>query len=156
MKKFWKRRGRADSAASTSVADSDILNPVTLRGEDNSSPVVFQHQSSNKEADDNVSQANDLSTEDSTTIDDSTTVVSTVVTRKTNVTEANCNRDVANVKRKAVKAYSCFSGSIYTVASSMDFLLTSCSDKVFVDVNDDESTYTTSLIDGTKSSSTLK
>jgi len=160
MKKFWKRRGRNISTTSSSVDDSEILNPITLIGEgSNCSPIVFQNQSLGKEgADDNVSSANDADTLGCTTIATSNTSCNT------NFKESFCkalDKDVSNCKRKVVNAYNCCSSSIFAVAATMDRFLTACSDSICDQNNEDETTYETTYASlsengGTKSSSFLK
>jgi len=147
MKKFWKRRGGRDRNAPLAADVSndlqrEFLKQVALaREEENSSPAPvvstrepvahYKRQSSYKSVDDNVSESNDADTLESTTIDSFT-----VSTRKPPIAES-----LTNYKTKAVKAYSCFSGSIYSVATGMDTLLTSCSNTCCVQINDETTVY---------------
>jgi hypothetical protein len=148
LKKFWKRRGRGRDISlcttSTSADDSEFHNTTTLPGVDTDcSPEVFQYLSSDKEgADDNVASSHDTNTLDCT------------ATTTSNKDDKPPDKDVSNYKSKAVKAYNWVSGAIFAVASSMDWLLTACSDRVCVQANEDETTYA-SLSEnyGTKSSS---
>lgn len=170
MKKFWKRRDRNASLADEVSNDlqRELLKQVALREEENSSPEVSspkrepvaqpkresvaqrqpvaeskratsyksqsKRETSYKSVNDNVS-VDDVDTLDSTTFDETT-----ISTRKPPITKS-----FTNFKTKAIKAYSCFSGSVYTVASGMDNLLTSCSNTCCVQVNDDEGTVYNSL-----------
>ncbi len=148
MKKFWKRRGGRDRNAPLAVGVSndlqrELLKQVALvRDEENSSPAPvvskrqqpvahYKRELSHKSVDDNVSEGNDVDTLESTTIDSTT-----VSTRKPPITES-----LTNYKTKAMKAYSCFSGSVYSVATGMDTLLTSCSNTCCVQINDETTVY---------------
>ena len=141
MKKFWKRRVDdyivIASTSSDSVDDSIILNPVTLGGGLNSSPVVFQYQSSRRGNVDKISTVIDARSEHSNKIMSSVSCGNTASKRSVSRSVA---RDIAGSKGTLRKAYKYCSHSIYVVASSVDGLLTTCSDSLCVQA-DDESTF---------------
>lgn len=103
-----------------------------------------KRETSYKSVNDNVSvddvDTYNVSVDDADTVDSSTFDETTISTRKPPIAKS-----VTNYKTKVMKAYSCFSGSVYTVATGMDSLLTSCTNTCCVEIKDEETSVHNSL-----------
>ena len=151
MKKFFRKRRKNDggSVTSSAIEDTDIVNSAdaavetALEGdaEKISSPLVSKHKSSNKiakAADDNVAEANEEATVASS--DESGTIhtpLASISVKDSAKGSRRTEKTKESVVSKAKNAYNCFSGSIYTVATGMDNLLTTCSNTCCVPVEDE-------------------
>mmetsp|Transcript_6544 Transcript_6544/g.10996 ORF Transcript_6544/g.10996 Transcript_6544/m.10996 type:complete len:177 (-) Transcript_6544:244-774(-) len=176
MKKFFRKGRKHDGGniKSAAIEDSDMVNSVdaavetALEGdrEKISSPLVVQDKPSIKiadVADDKDTEANEEATVASTSDESSTiqthtkafesvkesvksvkeSLYSAMVPRRTAVKD----EDEESYATKAKKAYSCLSGSVYTVATSMDTLLTTCSNTCCLQVEDESQFNSTSMAD---------
>ena len=151
MKKFWKKKNGSTggSTSSSAIEQPEVVNSVdgvetTIKGDEEiSSPLVLKPDvKTSKSTDDNVAEANEeatvASTSDGSSANQPNTGANEPVKESLYGTESHrIQKDKESITTKAKKAYNCFSCSVYTVASTMDMMLTTCSNTCFAQVEDE-------------------
>ena len=153
MKKFWKKKNGSTggSISSSAIEQPEVVNSVdgvetSIKDDEKiSSPLVLKPKTSMKtakSADDNVAEANEEATvasnSDGSSANQPNTGANEPVKESLYGTEPRrIQKDEESITTKAKKAYSCFSGSVYTVAATMDSMLTTCSNTCCAQVEDE-------------------